>query len=702
MSSLSCRLKFRTGTGKTSLALTLSHETKFFIHGKFDQLQNPSPYYVLVQAVSDFVRENGEAREVASIRMAAQSVLDPAEIAILLDSIPELEIIFGAFSEVKPTQITRQNGFVFAFCKFIGSLCTGDHPLVLFLDDLQWSDAGSLEILKALTRDPAIQEGLFLLACVRGNEVGMDDPLSLMLRSLDEDDIPIIEIRVPNLSQETIRELISELIDVAEAENENLASFVHEFTRGNAFFVIQFLRSLFEEQLVTRKDGYWVWNEFSITQLFPRNDIIEFLKVKLEKCSSEMQELLKIVSCLGTEIEVNLISYLVSKEETETLLDEAIGKELLSRHNSCVYFTHDCIQLAALSLIAPENKAEFHLFLGQQLFVRMDPEEIQQNLFLVTNQLCLGSSAMYDPEEKNSLAELCPCAGKRASKVSSFDTAAIYLDIGINMLGNRRWRDEYDLSLDLYGSMAEVACSQGDYARVDELLQEILENSRSLHEKLRALTIQVYSLGSRNEHQEAIDKGVEVLKLLGLKFPKKSRMIHILMSMMKTKRMLRGRSDEQILSMPIIQCEDRLAALRLLNIVFLYAFMSRPTFSPLITMTSVQLSIRYGLSDMLCTAMGNYAVLLCAVGDVDAGLRYSELSLKLLARFDAKQWLGRVYCSAYAIVYPWKHPLRGSLMPLKRAQRSALATGDIEVSYDCLTLLISSYRVHNPRPRSIR
>jgi predicted ATPase len=199
-----------SGTGKTALARTLSEHSDFFIHGKFDQLQKPSPYFALVQAVGDFINLVVEKGEVETVKEAIESSLEASEIAQLVHSIPDLGKILKT-DAIRISQVS-QNRFIFAFCKLIGALCSKERPLVLFLDDLQWSDAGSLEVVEALTRDTSIQEGLVILGCCRGDEVKLDDHLSVMLRSLDSNQIHITDIQVTNLPREEVDALIAEVL----------------------------------------------------------------------------------------------------------------------------------------------------------------------------------------------------------------------------------------------------------------------------------------------------------------------------------------------------------------------------------------------------------------------------------------------------------------------------------------------------------
>jgi predicted ATPase len=460
--------------------------------------------------------------------------------------------------------------------------------------------------------------------------------------------------------------------------NSDLGQAIYSHTKGNLSFTIQLLQSLSEENLlVKRKDG---WDMQRIEEAHIPEDATDFIKTKLLRFDREMQELLMIVSCLGAEVEESVIYHLVEQQSAKSRIAIAVSKGLVTTDRGNVYFAHDCIQLASLALIPTDEKESFHLSLGRQLHASMTPEELESNMFLVTNQLCLGSQMILGLDERYVVSALCLRAGIRATKSSAFVTASTYFELGIQLLGVRHWRDEYRLSLDLYRATAEVASSKGEFEQVDQLLNGIFENARCFHDKIPAYTIQVYALGSRSEYHQAIDVGLEVLAQLGEAFPKRARTIHIILAFLKTKKMLRDKSDSDILNMPPMEDENKLAAMRLLNIIGFYAFNCRPTLNPLIALRTVQVSITYGMCDVVAASLSSYGALLCAFGDIEAGIRYGELSCQLLYRLDAKEWLGRVFSTKYGMIDPWQSPLRNSLAPLMRAHRSGLATGDVEVS----------------------
>jgi predicted ATPase len=189
-------------------------------------------------------------------------------------------------------------------------------------------------------------------------------------------------------------------------------------------------------------------------------------------------------------------------------------------------------------------------------------------------------------------------AGQKAAISSAFATAAIYLNMGIQLLSRHHWRDQYQLSLRLYNLAAEIAYYNGDLQRMDELVRAIINRARSFEDKLRAHFTRIYSLGSRNETEQALDESLDVLKTLGESFPSRPNSIHILVGTMRLHFLFLGKSDADIMNLSLMTDPKRVAAMRLMCIMTPYAFYTRTPLSVLLTFRMIEYTLRYGLNDM--------------------------------------------------------------------------------------------------------
>jgi predicted ATPase len=689
-----------SGTGKTALARTLlpMAETKggFFISGKFDQLERNENYYPIVNAFSEYVTKLSQRDEatIEEIKVAIGHLTDTER--VLLDMIPALEQFVGTKDDkTNVTGAGAQKRLTFAFREFVQAICSPERPLVLFLDDLQWADPASLDILSALVYDTKIQ-GLMVLGACRGNEVSMDHHLAVTLREMEAESVAITDIQVANLDIDAINTMLSNTLHLSMEESEPLAELVCRQTCGNVFYAIQLLRSLSEEGLLYQdiERERWAWeSEDKIIGKLKCSSVIQLVAEKIQRLPRDALDVLMVASCLGAEFDEYLLHEVVTSDVPYGI---AIAEEKGLIERSCAgwRFVHDQIQQSAYSLIPEYERGEVHLQIGRKLWSSLgDTDELGLNTFLVVNQLRHGAHLIKHQGERDRMAVLLLRAGEKATKSSAFQNAASHLNLGISMLGNRHWRDQYHLSLDLYNATAEVEYCNANFDRMDELINEVLKNARCTDDKTRALTTSIYSLGSRNELQKALDLGFKVLADLGEPFPATGRTLTIVFEFMKTKRMLRNLSDDDILNLPRMYDTRKLAAMRIMILLFTYSVTGRPTLAPLIAFRLVQATLSHGLSGMASNGFACVGMLLCvAFGDIDLGIRLARVSIRILDKFQANEWVARVYTATYGFCFPCEVSVKEHLKPLLISHRVGLGSGDIEFAmlsashYTCVAL----------------
>jgi predicted ATPase len=280
--------------------------------------------------------------------------------------------------------------------------------------------------------------------------------------------------------------------------------------------------------------------------------------------------------------------------------------------NDTYRFAHDLIQEAAYKLISSQERQAFHLTIGRELWKSFDNiEELEGHIFIILGQIRDGADLITYQEERNDVAALCLRAGELAICSSSFQTASEYLLLGVSMLGEACWQEEYELSLELYNAAAEVEYCIANFDNVELLACEIFENTRWFPDTLRAHSIHVYSLGSRGHMLKAIERGLEVLESLGEKFPTKKSSNSIAVAVKRTKWMIRGKSNDVLLRLPLMDNPEKIAAMQMMNIMFLYAYIAVPTLAPMIAVRMVKLTLEYGLCDVSCVGFVTFAMLLC-------------------------------------------------------------------------------------------
>lgn len=587
-------------------------------------------------------------------------------------------------------QNTRKR-LCFAFQTFVNILCSLDRPLVLFCDDLQWAEPASLDLLAAVVGD-AEKQGIFLVGSCRDNEiVSTSHPLAVMLRELEADAVRIQRISLRNLQVDAVRAIVATDYGVESTFMcEKLSGWIMKQTGGNALYVVFLLRSLDEEGLLNQYDihdiGHW---ERHVEETFHCTDSVQLIRKQLEGFDESMQELLMMAACLGSEFHSAVLYHLLPcplSKDRDTFIADIEEKLALVQKADLVQwtqagvwrFTHDQVQSAAYSLITEEIK-QLHLSIGTKLWKNLDEEEMKIHSFTVISQLGIGAHLISDQNDRNQMSVFLLRATRGATASSAFRAASTSVNLGIELLGNRHWRDEYELSLGLYNAAIEVEYCNGDYSKMESLTNELVENARRTEDTHLALTNGVLAAGIGGDFQTAISRGVSLLDSLGFTIPSNPGVFTMLWEYSKTKKALKQYSDSAILNLPIMEDPGKLMAMRTMVVLFTYMINLNPLQAIVVVMKLVRTVLKGGLSPMAAPTLSFYACLLCGgFRDMDSAMRYSKLSLDILEMFDSKEWLSRTYFGAHGLTFPHIQPWKESLKPMLTAHRIALATGDFE------------------------
>ena len=677
-----------SGVGKTVLACSLrsKDETNYFISMKFDQFQPPySKHFNILSAFEEYVQMVESQGQLVQVRENIEVGFDLTEQKILIDCIPCIARILPGVGNVKSHNVKRQElqrRFLSIFVKLLRVIATPQKPLILFLDDLQWCDAGSLDLIQAVFADKEPILGMFILGACRGSEVDFDSALSHMLRSLEDSHATIItDIRVTNMKKSSINEMLSEVLALPKPLSDPLAGILYHYTDGNIFILVQFLKNLHSQKIlyVDPNSRQWMWNEKQIHAFLGGTDIVKLLAFKIQNLRPDVQEILQVAACLGPEIDENLLYCIIEHSDVSDSLMIAIEEDLLTIEEISrkPKFLHDRMQQAAYSLIP--SKPEFHKRIGKALHQNLSPSELDSHVFLVVSQLHMAE--LTSQEERDSLAELCLRAGRKAISTSAFDSAADYFAHGIKQLDSRTcWDQKYQLSLALYNAAAEAEYVLANFPRMDRLIDTVLRESKDFSDELQAHTTRVYALGARNDLRTAIEMGFEVLKKQGITFPKKSRTLNIALSFVHAKAKLSKMTDARILNLSIMTNPNSLAAMRLLTLLGCYTSFVKQEYAPLIAMKQLGMTLKEGLCAMSAVAFAAYGTLIGgAMNKIDEAYQYGELALSIIDKFSAVEWIPRVYYYVFSVIKLYREPIRNSLEPLQFAQMVGFETGDIEV-----------------------
>ena len=677
----------------------------YFIAGKFDQFKRNIPYASLIQAFQSLLRqlltENSE--KIVVWREKLLTALGQNG-SIIIDVIPEVELIIGYQPEVPQLSSSEsQNRFNRVFQQFLKVFCQPFHPLVLFLDDLQWADSASLKLIQRLISDSDSQY-LLIIGAYRDNEVSSTHPLTQTLEKIRENRATINNITVKPLQLNHVQQLIADTLNES-ADTSRIKSFSELLlnkTQGNPFFLTQLLKVLSSENLLTYDTfiGIWQWNLEEIQSIgIADYNIVELIAKNIQKLSASTQKVLKFAACIGSTFNLSILAIVNEESELVTasqlwpslhaglilplsenykipliLGQEELG-ELMLRDARVEYkFLHDRVQQAAYSLIPESEKKSTHLSIGKLLLKNTSAEDRKENIFALVNQLNFGTDLIVEQAEKEELAFLNLIAGQKAKAATAYEAAAKYLDIGLGLLAVNSWQNQYELTLNLHIETVESEFLNTNFKRSEILANTVLKNAVTILDQVKVYELKIQSYVAQNQLIEAIDMGWEILGKLGIS-PK-------LLTDGNTTIKLPSLTDLQ--NTPELTAPDKLAAMRLLMTISAPASIAKPEMVLPIVLTQINLCIENGHSALAAYAYSIYGLLLCAaLGETEAGYYSGQIALKLLEQFNAKELTAKVYTLFNVTIRHWKEHARETIDALQFGVQSGLDTGDVEYAGYC-------------------
>ncbi|MGL5197160.1 MAG: ATP-binding protein, partial [Chroococcales cyanobacterium] len=574
------------------------------------------------------------------------------------------------------------------------------------IDDLQWADGASLKLMQLLmgSRSP----GLFLIGAYRDNEVSAAHPLMLTLDEIAKTGAIVQRIALAPLDLETIAQLIGDTLNSDVQTVKPLAELVQGKTGGNPFFMNEFLKSLYTEELVnfdhpTRR---WQWNLEQIKARGFTDNVVELMVDKIHKLPEETQEVLRIAAGMGSQFDLKLLGLILEKSLAKMVqnLQSAVAENLViplgnlgelalviaeaefltadptrTQGKSLQYkFGHDRIQQAAYSLIDEVEIPYLHRKIGEVILQNTPKHKQEERIFDIVNQLNFGIGLMTEQAEKNELAELNLIAGKKAKLSTAYQPALNYLQVGIELLGNQSWQDQYNLTLSLYEEATEVASLKADFALMDQWAAIVFEQAKTVLDKVKVYEVKIQAGVSQSKFNEALDLGLEVLSLFGIKLPRQPKKIDIFLGLIRSKltigfRPIASLGDLPPMTQPEIQASMGILS-KLNSAIYAYA----PLLFPLAVFEQVNLSIKWGNTSESAYAYSCYGLILSSLGDFESSYQFGQLALNFLKELNTKKVKSRTIYLVHCFIKHWKDPVQEMLTPLLESYTVGLETGDLE------------------------
>jgi PAS domain S-box-containing protein len=689
-----------SGVGKSSvvneLHKVLVPPRGLFAAGKFDQYKRDIPYATLAQAFQILVRQilvKSEA-EVAKWRHALLEALGPNG-QLMVDLIPEVEFVIGKQPPVAelPPQEARGR-FQLVFRRFLGAFARPKHPLALFLDDLQWLDTATLELLERLITDPDVRHVL-LIGAYRDNEVSSSHPLMRTLAAIRDAGARTQDIVLAPLGVDDVERLIADALHCGPNSAGPLALLLYEKTGGNPFFAIQFLTALVEEGLLRfdRGAAAWIWDLDRIRAKGYSDNVVDLMVGKLRRLSETTQAALQQLACLGNVAGIATLTVVFgqSEEGIHKALLEAGRFGLVMRLEGSYAFLHDRVQEAAYFLIPEEQRAQTHLRIGRILTESTPQERLEEAIFDIVNQLNRGSRLIADAGERERAADLNLIAGKRAKASTAYASALKYLHAGRSLLSEEDWERNYDLVFSIESLLAECELLTADMAAAEGRLTMLAQRARRRHDFAVVTRLQVTLYTTLDRSDRAIEVFLDYLRPNGTDWPQHPSRDHVMQEYNRIWSLLGNRQIEDLVDLPLTDDPNFLDMLDVFTEIVHPAIFFDENLSTLVVCRMASLCLEHGNCDASCFSYVWFGMFAGPrFNNYKDGFRFGQLGYDLVAKRNLTRYEARTYTS-FGTLTPWaKHAAKGREL-IRRAFDVAYRTGDLTFSAYSWHSLIANY-----------
>ncbi len=702
----------QSGVGKTALVQELykplTQKSGYFITGKFDRYQANIPYFAFINAFSDIIRQIlGESEEQLEKWKQALLIALGKYASIIIDLVPELELVIGT-----PPSAPKdaEQHFNEIFQRFVKVFYQKTHPLVIFLDDLQWADSASLDLIKLLRGNPE-EHYLFIIGTYLSAEVNEDHPLLSLLNQLRQTGVIINQINLNPLNVKQISYLLSDSLHSNIHQIQPLAELVMHKTAGNPFFVKEFLKTLYQEKLLIfqviegEDSGQWQWNTTRIEAMGITDNVVDLMIARLKKLPKSAQQILCLAACIGNQFDISNLTLIYEKTVETTLQDlfPALQQGLICPTDTCkterkslsqhYKFSHARVKQAAYALVDEKEKQALHLKIGRLLLQHTKTITREEKLFDIVNHLNLGHQFITSIQERIELAKLNLAAGKKANAAAAHSSARTYLSTGMSLLDENSWQQEYQLTYNLYKERASVEYLSGYFERAESLLHHAEQQAKSVLEKSTFYNKLIVQYTVQAKYRDAIQISFKALHLLGVDLPQNEIKIAIQTELAEIEQKLSLLPLQNLINLPSIEAAENKMVIRLLTNLQAVTYFFDKDLWKLSVAKAMNLLLHQGNTPQAPINYAHYGLLRSAFyGQLELGYQFGLIGLELSRKKNLLSQKCKVCFIVTHFLMPWVKPLHEVDVLNEEGYQAGMECGQLQyVSYILMHKMINLF-----------
>ncbi len=708
------------GIGKTMLVneslQAVTAGKGYFIAGKVDQLRKNIPYAPYIDAFSNLARQL-MTESTKTLTWWKNRILHSIgrNCAVVTEIIPELEWIVGMQQPVEPLPPQEaETRFLNVFKDFIKVFLWKNHPLVLFLDDLQWADRASIKLLEFLMRDTDLSH-LLIVGAYRENELGEEHPLLNVIKARSPEDnlVSRLHIQLSPLRMQEAENFVTDSLGTLLPDIDSLTRCLYRKSAGNPFSLKQILQIIHDEGLLYYDSRHerWHWDLESIQAFRQNEDIMDLILSKIQRLPGETRELVKLASCCGNRFDLNSLAAFCGKsvEETARTLIPAVHEGLIiaaeteetasapgqqvhnkQSQNDLLYeFLHDKVQQAAYSLVTEEEKKQNHVMIGSYLLnnMNMRGSNFEENILAMMDHFNRGLELIQDSGKRLTLARFNLLAGRKARASGAYASALEYFRCARELIQDNAWESDYRLSFELYLEYAQALYLCEDEESAEKLFDFILEKSRSDIDRADVYGLKMTLYAGVGKFAEATYTGLRALQDLGMKIPLRPAALHYAKELVLYKWFMRNRTVEDLYLLPEMKEIKQKKISELLARLCYVSMAVFPDLYSFIILKTGNYVLRSGNSEVAPVGYLGYGITSGIVfGDYRTGDRFAQLCVRLAEKYDLSSYKCIIYFVVGALIHHWTNHAALALDYLRKASAAGNESGNLVIAgyADCV------------------